>query len=73
MNYERYNFFLSLISDWLDELDGKNIHMSRFGCFSSDTSDDHSNVSQESMFFRVVVDEIPKNTFNGLEALDFKD
>ena len=73
MNYEGYQIFLSLISDWLDELDGKDIDMSRFGCFSSDTSDDHSHASQESIFFRVVVDGIPKNIFIGLEELDFQD
>ena len=73
MNYEGYQIFLSLISDWLDELDGKDIDMSRFGCFSSDTSDDHSHASQESIFFGVVVDGIPKNIFIGLEELDFQD
>ena len=73
MNYEGCQIFLSLISDWLDELDGKDIDMSRFGCFSSDTSDDHSHASQESIFFRVVVDGIPKNIFIGLEELDFQD
>ena len=66
MNYEGYQIFLSLISDWLDELDGKDIDMSR-------SSDDHSHASQESIFFRVVVDGIPKNIFIGLEELDFQD
>ena len=74
INYEGYQIFLSLIASRLDEI--SNFEMttaSRFGCMSSDTSDDHSHASQESIYFRVVIDREPKTIFVALEDLDFQD
>ena len=62
-----------MISSRLDELSHHEIEAARFGSMSSDTSDDNSHASQESIFFRVVVNGSPKNIFIALEDLDFQD
>ena len=52
LNYEGYQIYLSLISSRLDEISRAEIEDSRFGCMSSETSDEHSHASRKTFFFQ---------------------